>query len=141
MPVSADQQLGPPPPGCSKQYSQEGSQAHVCPRCNNGSVYATKERNCLEICCVPLVPLGSSHLYMCSICQWQASQSGPAPPLAQQGGGYYGQPQGYGGGGVGQYPQQQQMGYREFPAFPSIARQGLTDLDRAAQQPMAPGYR
>ena len=50
--------------------------------------------------------------------EWQASQKGPPPPAAMQGGyqgppqGYGGQPQqGYGGGGYGQ---QASMGYREF---------------------------
>jgi len=103
----------------------------------------TTEKNCLEICCIPLVPLGSKHVWMCSICrtcqslshflrfsnwfqglrvifaEWSASQKGPPPPAAMQGGyqgppqGYGGQPpqQGYGGGGYGQ---QAPMGYRSF---------------------------
>ncbi|GAA5933738.1 uncharacterized protein JCM15063_001399 [Sporobolomyces koalae] len=69
--------------GCSKQYSQEDGQAHLCPRCNNGQVYAVKE--------------------------WQASQKGPAPPIAQQGG-YYPpqqqQQQPYGAKAPMGYPQQ-----------------------------------
>ncbi|GAA5827019.1 hypothetical protein JCM5353_008890 [Sporobolomyces roseus] len=109
--------------GCSKRYSQEDGQAHVCPRCHNAQVYATKEKNCLEICCIPLVPLGSKHVWMCSICQWSASQKGPPPPAAMQGGyqgppqGYGGQPpqQGYGGGGYGQ---QAPMGYPQQPMQP-----------------------
>ena len=73
--------------GCDKQLSQEGNEAHICPRCvlpvlappfgvlsrawrwrargdhralaltlrsprscNNGTVYATKERNCFTLC-------------------------------------------------------------------------------------------
>lgn len=86
-----------PPPGCSNSYSQEGDQAHICPRCHNASVYAVKlvnnrerdesdvskadiisalpylgnnrETKCLEICCIPLVPLGTNHIFQCSICR------------------------------------------------------------------------
>ncbi|GAA5907400.1 uncharacterized protein JCM6883_001192 [Sporobolomyces salmoneus] len=100
--------------GCSKQYSQEGGGAHWCPRCSNPQVYAVKERNCLEICCIPLVPLGSSHIWMCSICQWQASQKGLAPPPANQQG-MPPQGGGYGGGGYGG---QAPMGYPQQPMQP-----------------------
>ncbi|BGP17886.1 hypothetical protein JCM10213_000964 [Rhodosporidiobolus nylandii] len=104
--------------GCDKQLSQEGSQAHVCPRCNNGSVYATKERNCFTFCFVPLVPLGSEHVWHCTICQWQASQSGPAPPVAGQPGAFYGPQPGYGGGG---YAPQGTMGYPQQQMQPGYA--------------------
>lgn len=36
--------------GCDKQRSQEGTEAHICPRCHNGTVFATKERNCFTLC-------------------------------------------------------------------------------------------
>lgn len=51
---------------------------------------------------------------MCSICQWQASQKGPAPPLFQP------QQQQYGGGGYGGggYGGQAPMGYRESVRTP-----------------------
>ncbi|GAA5852501.1 hypothetical protein JCM9279_003476 [Rhodotorula babjevae] len=107
--------------GCDKQLSVEGNDAHICPRCNNGTVYATKERNCFSFCCVPILPLGSEHIWHCSTCQWAASQKGPAPPLAGQPGGFYGAPQGgYGGGGYAPqgpmgYPQQPQQGYPMQP--------------------------
>ncbi|BGO95564.1 hypothetical protein NBRC10512_007822 [Rhodotorula toruloides] len=109
--------------GCDRQLSQESGQAHICPRCHNGTVFPTKERNCFTFCFVPLIPLGSSHIYHCSTCQWEASQSGPAPPVAPQPGGFYGPGQmggapGYGGGGygggqvpMGGYVPQQGMGY------------------------------
>ncbi|BGP49783.1 hypothetical protein JCM10450v2_005688 [Rhodotorula kratochvilovae] len=93
--------------GCDKQLSQEGNEAHICPRCNNGTVYATKERNCFTL---------SEHVWHCSTCQWAASQKGPAPPLAGQPGGFYGAPQGgYGGGGYGGYAPQGPMGYPQQP--------------------------
>ncbi|KAM0749514.1 hypothetical protein T439DRAFT_327201 [Meredithblackwellia eburnea MCA 4105] len=105
--------------GCSSQISQEGDgKAYQCPRCHNPSVFAVKETKCLEICCVPLVPMGSSHLWQCNICQWTASQDGPPPPPAMMGGpppqqfnqGYAPQQgMGYGGGGYPQQPQQPQQ--------------------------------
>ncbi|GAA6020071.1 hypothetical protein JCM10207_006776 [Rhodosporidiobolus poonsookiae] len=115
--------------GCDKSLSQEGNQAHICPRCNNGAVYATKERNCFTFCFVPLIPLGNEHIWHCSICQWQASQKGPAPPVAGQPGGFYGAPQPqYGGGG---YAPQQMMG-----APPPQGGYGGGGYG----QPMQPGY-
>ncbi|GAA5833082.1 hypothetical protein JCM11251_006509 [Rhodosporidiobolus azoricus] len=103
--------------GCDKQLSQEGSEAHVCPRCNNAAVYATKERNCFTFCFVPLIPLGNDHIWHCSICQWQASQKGPAPPVAGQAGAFYGPQPGYGGGGYGG-PPQMMGGGPEYPQQP-----------------------
>lgn len=103
--------------GCSTKYSQEGGEVYLCPRCHNGSITAVKETRCLQICCVDLVPLGSKHVYMCSICQYQASQDGPAPQKVQ--------------GGSMPY-QQQQQGYapqqgmnREFPHFRADFRESL----------------
>ncbi|GAA5878622.1 hypothetical protein JCM8547_003847 [Rhodosporidiobolus lusitaniae] len=109
--------------GCDKSLKPEGNgQAHVCPRCNNASVTATKESNCFTFCWVPIVPLGSEHVWYCSICQWTASQKGPAPPLAQHGGfhGAQGMPMGgYGGGGYGGGPPPQSgMMYPQQPMQP-----------------------
>ncbi|SGZ26038.1 BQ5605_C024g09821 [Microbotryum silenes-dioicae] len=82
--------------GCSNRLSQEGDgQSRVCPRCHNAAVVQVKSTKCLEICCVPLVPLGSDHLWHCSICQWQIDQSAPPPPLPQQGWAPPQQQQGY----------------------------------------------
>ncbi|GAA5990266.1 hypothetical protein JCM10908_005900 [Rhodotorula pacifica] len=109
--------------GCDRSLRQEGGQAHICPRCHNGTVFPTAEKNCFTFCFVPLVPLGTKHLYHCTTCQWNASQSGPAPPIAPQPGGFYapGAPGGggYGGGGYNPgYGQQQPMGYPTQPAQP-----------------------
>ncbi|POY73430.1 hypothetical protein BMF94_3768 [Rhodotorula taiwanensis] len=109
--------------GCDHQLSQEGHEAFICPRCHNGTVFPTKDRNCFTFCFVPLVPLGTKHLYRCTTCQWAASADGPPPPPAAQPGGFYGNqgPPGgaYGGGGYNPaYGQQQQMGYPTQPAQP-----------------------
>ncbi|GAA6053125.1 hypothetical protein JCM3770_002865 [Rhodotorula araucariae] len=105
--------------GCDKQLSQEGTQAHVCPRCNNGTVYATKEQNCFTFCCVPVLPIGSDHVWYCSTCQWTASQKGPAPLPAGQPGAFYGvpQPAGYGYASAGP------MGYPQQPSQPGYPMQ------------------
>ncbi|KAH8918487.1 hypothetical protein BT69DRAFT_1285637, partial [Atractiella rhizophila] len=89
--------------GCSDQISQEGDQTpRWCPRCRNASVTGAKKSKKLEICCVPLCPISSSYIWYCPICNWEADQSGPAPPVAQGGppmmGGYAPQqPMGWGG--------------------------------------------
>lgn len=137
---------------------------------------------CEISCFVPLVPLGTKHLYHCTTCrtsspyrrplppqtgletltsknptlpaEWNASASGPAPPLAPQAGGFYGPGQGqpgggYGGGGYNPgYGQQRPMGYREF-GWRFTERSGRGDgiwgdeadpLDSPATQPAQPGY-
>merc|ERR1711939_284061 len=113
--------------GCSNQIKPQGNPGEFhCPRCNNDRVSRVKQTKCLEICCVPLVPMGSDHLYYCDICQWQSSQSGPPPPPA----GAFQQPPGamppmsygYPGGGSGPPPQ------------PGYGPQGY------GPQPYAPGY-
>ncbi|GAA6035584.1 hypothetical protein JCM8097_004914 [Rhodosporidiobolus ruineniae] len=103
--------------GCDNQLSPSGGDghAHICPRCNNGSVQAMKDRQCFTFCFVPLIPMGSQQIWYCTICQWRASQSGPAPPIAGQGGGFYGAQPSYGGGGYG--PPQGQMMYPQQPGY------------------------
>ncbi|PWN48988.1 hypothetical protein IE53DRAFT_388811 [Violaceomyces palustris] len=85
--------------GCKDTIKQEGSgQAHICPRCHNAQVVTAKSKKWFELCWIPLIPMGSKHIFVCGICQWQAPQDGPyQPPVAQAGGGYY-QPQQYGYG-------------------------------------------
>ncbi|ORY63668.1 hypothetical protein BCR35DRAFT_308830 [Leucosporidium creatinivorum] len=103
--------------GCTNSLKPEGDgQARQCPRCHNPSVIQAKDQRCLEICCIPLVPLGSSHVWHCSICSWQASQDGPAPPPA----------------GQGYAPPQQFQGYAPNP--------GMQQPGGYQQQPYAPGY-
>ncbi|KAM0786311.1 hypothetical protein ACM66B_001789 [Microbotryomycetes sp. NB124-2] len=132
--------------GCSKRLSQEGDgQARVCPRCHNAAVTAAKSTNCLELFCVPVLPMGSSHIWLCGICQWQCDQKGPAPPLPQQPlpqqplpqqplpqQPQWGQFQPYGGAGYG--PPQQ--GYAGQPGMMQPPPQQYL----ASQQPYQPGY-
>ena len=90
---------------------------------------------------MPLVPLGSSHVWQCGICresrfsgwraelmsgraEWQASQDGPAPPLAQ--------------GGYGQQPQQWQQpnyGPQQGMQRELSLEKGCVELTRRAEQP------
>lgn len=79
--------------GCTTTISPDGDQQpRICPRCHNGGVYfhyicprftatsdllsrsaavvSAKSRNWFEVCFVPLIPMNSKHVWMCSICQW-----------------------------------------------------------------------
>ncbi|KAF5391803.1 hypothetical protein D9757_001787 [Collybiopsis confluens] len=74
--------------GCSTKVKPDGTEqpAHVCPRCNNASVFAAKSKTWFEFFFVPLVPLSSKHIWLCGICQW-ASPLGVGqwePPIAYQ---------------------------------------------------------
>ncbi|BGP56683.1 hypothetical protein JCM8202_001301 [Rhodotorula sphaerocarpa] len=105
--------------GCDRQLSQESDEAFICPRCHNGTCFRTRERNCFTFCFVPLIPLGTKHLYHCSTCRYSASADGPPPPVAPQPGGFYGQQGNYGAGGYNPgYGQQQPMGYPTQPMQP-----------------------
>ncbi|KAL9935235.1 hypothetical protein V8E36_005583 [Tilletia maclaganii] len=88
--------------GCPTKIKQEDNAPHVCPRCHNGAVVRAKSRTWFELCFIPLVPLKSKHIWICSICQWQTAQdSGFQPAPAGGGGGWGGhaqQPQQYGYG-------------------------------------------
>ncbi|KAF8606468.1 hypothetical protein BDV93DRAFT_520769 [Ceratobasidium sp. AG-I] len=73
--------------GCPTKIDADGSdngQTRLCPRCNNVSVFGAKKRTWIEICFVPLIPMKSSRIWNCSICQWHVDQDQPngyAPPL------------------------------------------------------------
>ncbi|KIJ17248.1 hypothetical protein PAXINDRAFT_73279, partial [Paxillus involutus ATCC 200175] len=62
-----------PAVGCPTRISPDSNQGpRICPRCHNASMLAAKSRTWFELCFVPLVPLGSKHIWMCGICQLQA---------------------------------------------------------------------
>ncbi|GAA5869941.1 hypothetical protein JCM16303_001846 [Sporobolomyces ruberrimus] len=42
----------------------------ICPRCNNASVKGYKRKKWFELYWIPLVPLGSKHMWICSVCRW-----------------------------------------------------------------------
>ncbi|EPT05964.1 hypothetical protein FOMPIDRAFT_1137969 [Fomitopsis schrenkii] len=57
--------------GCPTKIKADGDQTpRVCPRCNNISVSSAKSRLWFELCWVPLIPMKSTRIWMCSICQW-----------------------------------------------------------------------
>ncbi|KZP23608.1 hypothetical protein FIBSPDRAFT_737216, partial [Athelia psychrophila] len=70
--------------GCTTKISPDSDQQpRVCPRCHNGSVFGAKSRQWFEFCFVPLVPMSSKHVWMCSICQWQVPiQQGYVQPTS-----------------------------------------------------------
>ncbi|GAA5872888.1 hypothetical protein JCM1840_005879 [Sporobolomyces johnsonii] len=75
--------------GVNGSLKQEREELCVCPRCKNAAVQPYRRRKWFELFWIPLIPLGSKHVWFCPICQW----SGPLE------GGF--QPQHVGGGGPG----------------------------------------
>ncbi|KAH7929776.1 hypothetical protein BV22DRAFT_1029170 [Leucogyrophana mollusca] len=73
--------------GCPTKIKPDGDQgARICPRCHNAAMFAAKSRTWFELCFVPLVPMNSKHVWMCSICQVQIDmQPGWEPPMAHPG--------------------------------------------------------
>jgi len=68
--------------GCSTSVSPDSGQAlRVCPNCHNVSVTSGKKRTWFELCCVPVIPMSSSHVWICSICQWTAKTNAFEPQL------------------------------------------------------------
>ncbi|KAF8509551.1 hypothetical protein JB92DRAFT_499350 [Gautieria morchelliformis] len=54
----------------------------MCPRCNNAAVVSAKSRVWFELFFVPLIPMPSSHVWLCTICQWEVPhQQGYEPAL------------------------------------------------------------
>jgi hypothetical protein len=77
--------------GCSTKVKPDGTEqiARMCPRCNNGrpcnclsirsaeraylaSVFSAKRTEWFELFWIPLIPMGSKHVWMCNICQFMA---------------------------------------------------------------------
>lgn len=46
------------------------------------SIIRDRQSSHAHSCFVPLIPCSANHLYKCSICQWECSADGPAPPKA-----------------------------------------------------------
>ncbi|KZT43974.1 hypothetical protein SISSUDRAFT_1056991 [Sistotremastrum suecicum HHB10207 ss-3] len=103
--------------GCPTKLTQEGEPIpRICPRCNNVSVVSAKSRTWFELFWIPLIPLGSSHVWHCNVCQWQVPhQQGYEP--ARAGGfpppGGNGQWQQGPGSPSGLWQQPQQPGYQQ----------------------------
>ncbi|KAI9638210.1 uncharacterized protein MKK02DRAFT_42598 [Dioszegia hungarica] len=76
----------------TKISQDEDKQGRMCPRCNNASVVGASSRTRFELFWIPLIPFSKSHIWICSICQWQMKKGDghdPQPP-----GAYAGQQQG-----------------------------------------------
>ncbi|GBE79097.1 hypothetical protein SCP_0202940 [Sparassis crispa] len=57
--------------GCPTRIKPEGNQTpRICPRCGNASVHSAKSRLWFELYFIPLIPLSSKRIWICSICQW-----------------------------------------------------------------------
>ncbi|KAH9854111.1 hypothetical protein C2E23DRAFT_819634 [Lenzites betulinus] len=69
--------------GCPTRLKPEGDQTpRICPRCSNVSTIRVKSRLWFELCFVPLIPMSSEHLWLCTICQWSVPlQQGWEPAL------------------------------------------------------------
>ncbi|KAF9001913.1 hypothetical protein BDQ17DRAFT_1244018 [Cyathus striatus] len=95
--------------GCQTKITPEGDQTpRVCPRCHNAAVIRAKSREWFEFFFIPVIPMSSKHIWICSICNWTLPvQAGWEPqPVASMvaPGGYRGgwQQAGYGGWGQGE---------------------------------------
>jgi len=73
--------------GCPTKIKPEGDQTpRMCPRCNNASVISAKSRMWFELFWIPLVPLSSNHIWICTVCQWEVPhQEGYQPAVPGQG--------------------------------------------------------
>ncbi|KAF9648997.1 hypothetical protein BDM02DRAFT_3084095, partial [Thelephora ganbajun] len=49
----------------------DGQNPRICPRCNNVAVLSAKKKTYFELCCVPVFPMSSKHVWVCGICQWR----------------------------------------------------------------------
>ncbi|KAF8516905.1 hypothetical protein BU17DRAFT_50391, partial [Hysterangium stoloniferum] len=91
--------------GCPTKISQDGEQpGRICPRCSNVAVVSAKSRMWfeLQVFFIPLIPMPSSNIWLCTICQWEVPhQQGYEPTLP--GAGFH-------PGNVAM-PQQPQQGY------------------------------
>ncbi|KAH6918739.1 hypothetical protein BKA70DRAFT_1248131 [Coprinopsis sp. MPI-PUGE-AT-0042] len=59
--------------GCKTTLKPEGDpNPRVCPRCNNVAATSAKSREWFELCFIPVIPMGSKHIWICSICQWRS---------------------------------------------------------------------
>ncbi|EPQ58401.1 hypothetical protein GLOTRDRAFT_110180 [Gloeophyllum trabeum ATCC 11539] len=110
--------------GCPTKIKPEGDQTpRICPRCHNASVFAAKSRMWFELCFVPLIPMSSKHIWMCSICQWNVPKQPSWEPAAIGGGQYHhsgpAPPQGWAGPPGGNFAPGYNPGYAQGqPGYP-----------------------
>ncbi|KAI0781056.1 hypothetical protein BD413DRAFT_600507 [Trametes elegans] len=102
----------------------EGDQTpRICPKCHNASTIRVKSRLWFELCFVPLIPMSSEHLWLCTICHWSVPlQQGWEPALP----GYGFQP-----GAQGQW---QAPPYTQLSPPPNAAQRGYEPAYPAAAQ-------
>nr|XP_031860991.1 uncharacterized protein CI109_003718 [Kwoniella shandongensis]KAA5528063.1 hypothetical protein CI109_003718 [Kwoniella shandongensis] len=72
--------------GLPEKFSQDApEQGRLCPRCNNAAVVGGSQRTWFEFFWVPLIPFSKTHVWLCTICQWQMKKGDgpdPQPPHA-----------------------------------------------------------
>ncbi|GAA6063325.1 hypothetical protein JCM10212_005493 [Sporobolomyces blumeae] len=66
--------------GPNSSLKQENDDLCYCPRCGNASVRGFKRRKWFELYWIPLVPLGTKHLWLCPVCQWNCPTDGSFQP-------------------------------------------------------------
>ncbi|TCD61676.1 hypothetical protein EIP91_008098 [Steccherinum ochraceum] len=100
--------------GCTDKIRPDGDPTpRVCPRCHNASVISAKSRMWFELCFLPVIPMSSKRIWVCSICQWAVPiQPGGWEPTAPQ----YGQGYPQQGQWQGQWQQGLPSGYQSPPA-------------------------
>ncbi|GAA5897766.1 hypothetical protein JCM8208_000255 [Rhodotorula glutinis] len=54
--------------GVNTKLKQEGDEVRQCQNCHNRSCVRVKRSKRFELFWIPLVPLGSKHIWMCHIC-------------------------------------------------------------------------
>ncbi|KAJ7582618.1 hypothetical protein C8J56DRAFT_955275 [Mycena floridula] len=77
------------PLGCHtsiKPDSNQEGRARLCPRCHNAAVFSAKRTEWFELFFIPIIPISSKHVWLCSICQFSAvlAPGQWEPPIAGQ---------------------------------------------------------
>ncbi|KAF8656954.1 hypothetical protein AX16_002319 [Volvariella volvacea WC 439] len=71
----------------------ESPQKRMCPACHNPTVGGATIKDWVEVFWIPIFPLTTKHVWICSHCQWTNPQGeGADPPLAPPYFGPYGSP-------------------------------------------------
>ncbi|ORY88642.1 hypothetical protein BCR35DRAFT_301425 [Leucosporidium creatinivorum] len=76
--------------GCPAKLTQEGHDTRVCPRCHNPRVEKFKRKKRFDLCYIPLIPLGTKHLYFCTVCRWESPVDAQFQPQPVGGAGHGG---------------------------------------------------
>ncbi|KAJ8699517.1 hypothetical protein PTI98_002626 [Pleurotus ostreatus] len=81
--------------GCQTKIKPDASQPpRICPRCHNASIVAAKSKLWFEFFFVPIFPMSSDHIWICTICQFRAPlQTGQWEPQVASNFGYFPPPQ------------------------------------------------